>query len=118
MPSVRGPWDVGNNPRQSAWLPSRRRKSWERQAPLVIAAQQSLDAFFPQLLAHPVNHRCAGFQGLDDLVVAPSFADFRDVRLLQDPRLHQALRRAFSFPDQRCQLFTFAAAQPHNIFRA
>jgi hypothetical protein len=85
------------------------RRSW-------LAAQHSLDAFFPQLFAHPVNHRCAGLQGLDDLVVAPSFAGFRDVRLLQDPRLHQALRRAAPFPDQRCKLFTIVVAQPHNIF--
>src|SRR5437660_11324852 len=33
--SVRGPWEVGNKPRRSVWLPSRHRKSSARQAPLV-----------------------------------------------------------------------------------
>ena len=51
-----------------------------------------------------------------DSVVAPSFAGFRGVRLQQNPRLHQPLRRAASFPGQCRKLLTFLAAQPHNIF--
>ena len=86
-----------------------RRRSW-------LATQHSLEAFFHQLFADPVNHGCAGLQGLDDLVVAPSFAGFRGVRLQQNPRLHQPLRRAASFPGQCRKLLTFLAAQPHNIF--
>src|SRR5207302_11501701 len=40
----------------------------------------------------------------------------RGVRLQQNPRLHQTLRRAASFPGQRRKLLTFVAVQPHNIF--
>ena len=39
-----------------------------------------------------------------------------NVRLQQDPRLPQALRRVAPFPDHRFKQRTFAAAQPHNIF--
>ena len=52
---------------------------------------------------------------LDDPVVAPPFAGFRDIGLQQYPRLQHPPRRALSFPDQRFKLFAFLAAQPHNI---
>src|SRR5258705_10876550 len=44
----------------------------------------SLEAFFHQLFAHPVNHGWACFQSFDDPVVAPPFASFRDIGLQQD----------------------------------
>jgi len=44
------------------------------------------------------------------LVVAPAFTGLRGVRLQQNPRLHQPLRRAASFPGQRRKLLTFLAA--------
>ncbi len=94
------PSKIPGNARRGAWL----------------AAQHGLDAVFHQLLAHPVNHRCAGCQSRDDLVVAPSFAGFRDVGRQQNPRLQQALRRVAPFPDQCFKQRTLAAAQPHNIF--
>ena len=85
-----------------------------RRRPL-LAAQHRLEAFFHQLLAHPVNHGCAGLQSLDDPAVTPAFTGFRDIGLQQYPRLQQPLRRALSFPDQRFKPLAFLAAQPHNI---
>src|SRR6202045_231751 len=80
-----------------------------------LAAQHSLEAFFHQLLARPVNHGWTGLQSFDDPVVAPPFAGFRDIGLQQDPRLQYPSRRALSFPDQRFKPFAFLAAQPHHI---
>jgi hypothetical protein len=67
----------------------------------LLAAQHRLQALFHQLLAHPVNHRHAGLQSLDDPAVTPAFTGFRDIGLQQYPRFQQPLRRALSFPDQR-----------------
>jgi len=47
----------------------------------LLAAQDSLNVLFHQLLAHPVNHRRAGLQGSDDLVVALACACLRRIRL-------------------------------------
>jgi hypothetical protein len=85
-----------------------------RRRPL-LAAQHRLKAFLHQLPAHPVNHRCAGLQRLDDPAVTPAFTRFRDIGLQQNPRLQQALRRVLSFPQQRCKPLAFLATQPHNI---
>ena len=80
-----------------------------------LAAQHSLEAFFHQLLARPVNHGRTGLQSFDDPVVTPPFAGFRDIGLQQDPRLQYPSRRALSLPDQRFKPFAFLAAQPYNI---
>src|SRR5271155_4267714 len=61
-----------------------------------LAAQHSLEAFFHQLLARPVNHGRTGLQSLDDPAVAPPFAGFRDIGLQQDPRLQYPPRWALS----------------------
>jgi hypothetical protein len=81
----------------------------------LLAAQHSLEAFFHQLLPHPVNHGCAGLQRLDDPVVTPAFTGFGNVGLQQYPRLQQALRRALALSYQRFEMLAFLAAQPHNI---
>jgi hypothetical protein len=82
----------------------------------LLAAQHSLEAFFHQLLADPVNHRCAGLQRLDDPVVTPAFAGLRHIGLQQYPCLQQPLRRALAFSYQPFELLAFLTAQPHNIF--
>src|SRR5712672_1977041 len=88
------------------------RNRWRR--PL-LATQHSLEAFFHQLLSHPVNHGNAGVQSLDDPAVTPACTGFRDIGLQQYSRLQQPLRRAFAFPYQRFKPFAFLAAQPNNI---
>src|SRR5882762_2354758 len=88
---------------------NRRRRS-------LLAAQYRLEAFLHQLLAHPVNHGCAGLQRLDDPAITPPFTGLRDIGLQQYPRLQQALCRALSFPQQRFESLAFLATQPHNIF--
>ena len=74
-----------------------------------LAAQHSLEAFFHQLLARPVNHGRTGLQSLDDPAVAPPFAGFRDIGLQQDPRLQYRPHRALSFraasPTRLCETF-------------
>src|SRR5215831_21416576 len=85
-----------------------------RRRPL-FAAQHRLKTLFHQLLADPVNHRRAGFQGGNDLAVAPPSASFRDVGLQQNPGLEKPLCRAFSSPNQGLKLLAFPSAQPHNI---
>src|SRR5882672_11393839 len=81
----------------------------------LLATQDSLEAFLRQLLSHPVNHRNAGAQSLDDPAVAPTCTGFRDIGLQQYSRLQQPLRRALAFPYQRFKPFAFLAAQPNNI---
>ena len=76
----------------ASFSPSKILRNRRRRA--LLAAQHSLEAFFHQLLAHPVDHGCAGLQSLDDLAVTPPFAGFRDIGLQQYPRLQQPLRRA------------------------
>src|SRR6184192_620006 len=61
------------------------------------------------------GHRTVAPQSLDDPVIAPPFASFRDIRLQQDPRLQYPARQALSFPNQGFKPFAFLAAQPHNI---
>jgi len=87
-----------------------RRKSPERQAPLAASASTQPRGPLPPVVCALGKPWMTGLQGLDEFVVAPSFACFRDVRLQQDPRLQQAVRGAASVPDQRCKLFTFVAA--------
>jgi hypothetical protein len=53
----------------------------------LLSAQHRLKAFFHQLPAHPVDHRCAGLQRLDNPAVAPSLTGLGDIGLEQDPRL-------------------------------
>src|SRR5437667_12768025 len=87
---------------------NRRRRS-------LLAAQHRLEAFLHQLLAHPVNHRWARLQSLDDPAVAPTFTGARNIGLQQYPRLQEPLCRAPSFPDQRLTLLPFIRTQPHHI---
>ena len=81
----------------------------------LFAAQNRFETLFNQLLAHAVDHGCAGVQGRNDPAVAPPFASLRDIGLQQDARLQQPPRRAFSLADQRFKLLAFLAAQPHNV---
>src|SRR6266540_4133906 len=116
--SVRVPWAAWNRPRQSAWPPSRRQKSEQRQASRAACGSTPPRSLLPPVVCapgKPVNHGWAGFQSVDDPVVAPPFASFRDIGLQQDPRLQYPARRALSFPNQGFKPFAFLAAQPHNI---
>ena len=69
-----------------------------------------------KLLANPVNHRWAGFQGLNDPAVAPGFAGVRNIGLQQYPRFHQLPGWAFPLPQHHLEPLALFAAQPHDIF--
>src|SRR5207248_8980288 len=80
-----------------------------------LAAQDRLEALLHQLLAYPVNHRCAGLQSLDDPAVAPAFSRFGDISLQQDPRFQLLLGRTLPLADQLQQPSALFLAQPHDI---
>jgi hypothetical protein len=85
-----------------------------RRCRALLAAQDRLEALFDQLPAHPVDHRWAGIQRIDDAAVAPSLAEFRDIGFEQNPRLQQPLRRTFPFTNQPFKLRTLLTAQPQT----
>jgi hypothetical protein len=111
MSSVRGPWRFGASQGNelSFLLSVENSRNGRRRSRL--PAQHSLETFFDQLFAHPVDHGCAGCQSINDLVVAPSFAGFRDPPLTRSAP-SEAPCRAAPFLDQRRKLFPFALAQP------
>jgi hypothetical protein len=47
--------------------------------------------------------------------VAPTFARIRHVRLQENARLRQQLRRTLTFADQLIELGTFLRGQPHYV---
>ena len=60
-----------------------------------LAAQHSLEAFFHQLLARPVNHGRTGLQSLDDPAVAPPGKDFDSIYVVTIGQLRNSTRAAF-----------------------
>jgi len=50
-----------------------------RRCRALFAAQNRLEPFFHQLLAHPVDHGWAGIQGLDDPAITPTLTGLRDI---------------------------------------
>src|ERR1019366_9015995 len=94
------PWLGTSQGNQFGFLLAVKNPRNRRRRPL-LAAQHRLEAFLRQLLPHPVNHRCAGVQSLDNPAVTPAFTGFRDIGLQQYSRLQQPLGRALAFPYQR-----------------
>src|SRR5439155_2810466 len=58
----------------------------------------------------------AGVQRPGDRAVAPAFARIRHVRLQEDARLRQQLRRALAGADQIVELIALLRTQPDHVY--
>src|SRR5205807_7449610 len=64
----------------------------------------------------PLHGGDAGVQRPGDRAVAPAFARIRHVRLQEDARLRQQLRRALAGADQIVELIALLRTQPDHVF--
>src|SRR5208282_4608 len=83
---------------------------------IVFAGQRRRHPFFDQSRPGAADIVYAGVQRRRDRAVAPTFARLRHVRLQQDARLRQRLRRMLARADHRLQPFALLAAHlPHIL---
>jgi hypothetical protein len=81
----------------------------------MLANQDSLKAFFHQLLAGPGNRIGAGIEGLGNPAVTPPFACFRGVGLQQDACFGQQPGRMFAYMCQPVESLTLLIAELHHV---
>jgi hypothetical protein len=84
----------------------------------VLAGHHCLEAFLDKLLAQGAGSgdgRQAGVEGRSNLAVAQCFAGLAGIRLQQDARLHQLLRRVLAGMDQAIELLSLRRAELHDV---
>ena len=74
--------------------------AWTGGIGIVFTGQHRLEPFLDQLAPGPLDSGDAGVQRRGDPAVAPTFARIRHVRLQENARLRQQLRRTLTFADQ------------------
>ena len=89
--------------------------AWTGGIGIVFTGQHRLEPLLDQLAPGPLDIGDAGVQRRGNLAVAPAFARIRHVRLQENARLRQQLRRTLTFADQLIELGTFLPAQPHHV---
>src|SRR5580692_10777949 len=92
-----------------------RARPWTGRIGIVFTGQHCLEPFLDQLAPGPLDIGDAGVQRRGNPAVAPTFARIRHVRLQENARLRQQLRRTLTFADQLIELGTFLRGQPHYV---
>jgi hypothetical protein len=82
----------------------------------LLAREDRIKTFRDQLLAHARHHGQIGVERLRDLGVQPARTALGLIRLQQDPRLEDHLRRGFAFGDQLPQPLAFFRAELDHEF--
>src|SRR5580692_9148383 len=77
-----------------------RARPWTGRIGIVFTGQHCLEPFLDQLAPGPLDIGDAGVQRRGNPAVAPAFARIRHVRLQENARLRQQLRRTLTFADQ------------------
>src|SRR5580693_391573 len=90
--------------------------AWTGGIGIVFTGQHRLEPFLDQMAPGPLDIGDAGVQRRGNPAVAPTFARIRHVRLQENARLRQQLRRTLTFAAQLIELGTFLRGQPHYVF--
>jgi hypothetical protein len=75
-----------------------------------LAPQRGVQTVLDQARTRPVDSRDTGIERLNDPLVAPTLARFRNVRLEQNPSLEDFTRRALALADRGLQRGSFLLA--------